>query len=226
MSLNAAALRIMQEKGLTLDDVVQIAAAMEVRKDNTAADRKRRQRERDKSRRDVTRDTPLDEYISNPPEKPLSANADPSLSEKIGIVVSEWNEMAGRIGLSKVVGTLTGKRLASLKARIAEHGLDGCRQAIAAVDRSPFCRGETKDWRADFKFFVVPDNFVKLLEGGYDPPSKVTPISAKPMSDIDRQRTAIFGKLQAGEITDEQFERERTRLDRLEADQRRERMTA
>ena len=44
---------------------------------------------------------------------------------------------------------------------------------------------------------------------------------AKPSSDTDRQRTAAFAKLQAGEITDAEFERERARLDRQEAEQRR-----
>lgn len=229
MSLNAAALRIMQEKGLTLDDVVEIAAAMEVRKDNTGAERQQRYRDRKSVTRHVTRDekpVPPNEYISNPPEKPLSANADPSLSSQIEIVVSEWNGMAARTGCTAVRGALTGKRLAGIKARLAEHGLDSAKQAIAAVARSPFCRGEVKDWKADFKFFVVPDNFVKLLEGGYDPPGKVTSITGKPMTDIDRQRAELFGKLQAGSINDAEFERERARLDRLEADHRRERIPA
>ncbi len=82
--------------------------------------------------------------------------------------------------------------------------------------RSPFCRGETTDWRADFKFFVGPDNFIKLLEGGYDPPGKPGSIGGKPISDIARQRAASFSKLQTGEITDAEFEIERAEFDRLE----------
>jgi hypothetical protein len=63
VNFNAAALQLMLDKGLSLADVVEIASANEKRADPTAAQRKRRQRakqadERDKSRRDVTRDTP------------------------------------------------------------------------------------------------------------------------------------------------------------------------
>jgi hypothetical protein len=42
--------------------------------------------------------------------------------------------------------------------------------------------------------------------------------SAKPISDIDRQRGAMFAKLRAGKITDAEFETERARLDKLERD--------
>lgn len=92
----------------------------------------------------------------------------------------------------------------------------------------------------------IVDNLEKLKAMGHDPaecllssvingyrgvfpPKDIgndNPKAAKPLSDIGRQRAASFTKLQAGEITDAEFERERTRLDRLEADQRRERISA
>ena len=60
MNFNAAALQLMLDKGLCLADVVAIASANERRADPTAAERKRRQRarERDMSRRDDTGVTP------------------------------------------------------------------------------------------------------------------------------------------------------------------------
>lgn len=62
MNLNAAALRLMAEKGLTLSDVAEIVAANEARADTTAAERQRRCRANKKgmSHRDVTRDPPID----------------------------------------------------------------------------------------------------------------------------------------------------------------------
>jgi hypothetical protein len=61
MSFNAAALKLMADKGLSAHDIAEIAAAAERRSDPTATERKRRQRakeknERDMSQRDVTRD--------------------------------------------------------------------------------------------------------------------------------------------------------------------------
>lgn len=62
MNLNAAALRLMAEKGLTLSDVAEIVAANEAKADTTAAERQRRCRANKKgmSHRDVTRDPPID----------------------------------------------------------------------------------------------------------------------------------------------------------------------
>lgn len=46
MSFNAASLSLLREKGLSLDDVIEVATAMESTKDNTNAERQRRYRDR------------------------------------------------------------------------------------------------------------------------------------------------------------------------------------
>lgn len=76
MNLNAAALRLMAEKGLTLSDVAEIVAANESKSDTTAAERQRRCRANKKamSHRDVTRDHPI-EYNHTPSNNPIEANA-------------------------------------------------------------------------------------------------------------------------------------------------------
>lgn len=199
--IGSRSLREMMKLGLTPEQMLALVEALEAdaisltANDDTVptppspgALRTRRYRDRKQASQGVTNSVtvtppsvtcdddqnPPNEYISNPPEKPLSPKGDPSLSTKsqIETLVSEWNGMAGRTGLPSIRGPLAGTRLSSARARIAEHGLGGCREALAAVERSPFCRGETTDWKADFKFFVRPDNFVKLIEGGYDPPQK------------------------------------------------------
>lgn len=72
MNLNAAALKLMAEKGLTLEDVAEIVAANEVTRDPTAAERQARYRARKQaSRRNVTRNTPPnDKDILTPHEDP------------------------------------------------------------------------------------------------------------------------------------------------------------
>jgi hypothetical protein len=75
VSFNAAALKLMLEKGLTLGDVVEIAAANERKSDPTAKDRMARMRER-RATRNVTRNpSPNDNTLTPPKELPPKAIA-------------------------------------------------------------------------------------------------------------------------------------------------------
>jgi len=65
MSLNAAALKIMADKGLSIADVIEIAEAMEKKADRTNAERQARHRAK-RNAVTVTRDPPNDIDISNP----------------------------------------------------------------------------------------------------------------------------------------------------------------
>lgn len=83
-------------------------------------------------------------------------------------VVEAWNAMAARHGLAKVA-KLTEARRKKLNARIAQHPIEDFTAAIAAIERSPFCLGNSREgWRADFDFLLQPSSFVKLIEGSYD----------------------------------------------------------
>ena len=104
MTLTAAALKIMAEKGLTAHDVAEIAAANEKRADPTAAARQARSRARKAtSQRDVTRDPPNDN-ISNPPDtypKPEGLAPSPKSKRDRGtrlpddwVLPSEWRQWA------------------------------------------------------------------------------------------------------------------------------------
>ena len=78
MNLNAAALLLMAEKGLSLTDVAEIVAANEAKADTTATERQRRCRANKKSgnvsHRDVTRDPPIDN-THTPQDYPIEAKA-------------------------------------------------------------------------------------------------------------------------------------------------------
>ena len=83
-------------------------------------------------------------------------------------VVEVWNETAERLGLAKV-RKLSPTRMRQLKARIREHPIEEWTEAIRAIERSPFLRGENgRGWRADFDFLLQPSSFQKLVEGSYD----------------------------------------------------------
>ncbi|GGJ39636.1 hypothetical protein CDQ92_13235 [Sphingopyxis bauzanensis] len=104
---------------------------------------------------------------SREPSSPVSANADtspPSIKPKD--VLDAWNDMAAKNGLP-IAKVLTTPRQKRLRTMIAQHPPDDFATALDAVERSPFCRGEKSDWKADFDFFLQTKSFTKLLEGAY-----------------------------------------------------------
>lgn len=173
MSLNAAALALMQQKGLSLSDVVEIATAIETR--SKAAERqakyRRAKKARDVTNDDVTRDVtppPLNE-VSNPPDSPqdIPDGISPPAVLKPDHVLEAWNAMADRTGVPKA--KLTPERRKKLAPFIRRHSVDDITEAIGAVERSPFLRGENdRCWKADFNWMLEPRNFTKLTEGTYD----------------------------------------------------------
>lgn len=82
-------------------------------------------------------------------------------------LVEVWNAMADASGLSKVE-KVTDRRMASLKARIADHGFDRLREAIRRIPESNFLMGGgERGWKANLDSMIRPDNAAKLIEGQY-----------------------------------------------------------
>lgn len=114
MSLNAAALEILVSKGLTAEDIVAVARALETtQKRSGGAVRQARYRERKSVTSDVTGDVTCDvtappkEYISNPPVLFANANSDSEFwasaksflsakSKNPGALVNKWLRENGK----------------------------------------------------------------------------------------------------------------------------------
>lgn len=80
-------------------------------------------------------------------------------------IIHSWNNL----GISSVK-SISNNRLALVKARIAEHGLDVFLEAIKSINESPFLLGRNeKGWVITFDWFIKPSNFTKVLEGNYKP---------------------------------------------------------
>lgn len=139
MNFNAAALRLMLAKGLSLGDVVEIAEANERRSDPTAADRMRRYRERKSVTRNVTRNAPPNDN-SNPPvaseakaaSSPHRAKFPPPPNVSDGI----WADFLAspkrrKAGMSKTAYAGIKNNLAEL----AEHGFPPGDMVALAVER-------------------------------------------------------------------------------------------
>src|SRR5262245_44259681 len=82
--------------------------------------------------------------------------ATPALDEfSVSMAVKAWNALAERCGLPEC-NKLTPARKQKLLARLRENGgCDGWTRALAAVERSAFCRGDNnRGWRASFDFIL------------------------------------------------------------------------
>jgi uncharacterized protein YdaU (DUF1376 family) len=105
-------------------------------------------------------DRPSPSPISSaePTEKPLTPDE----------IVEAWNDRMVPQGFP-AVRRLTDTRRKQLRARIRENTIDEWQQAMSALERSEFCRGNGPNgWIADFDFLLQPKSFTKLLEGAYD----------------------------------------------------------
>lgn len=83
-------------------------------------------------------------------------------------VVDAWQERMVPQGFP-AIRKMTATRERQLKARLKDSTLQDWQDAMDALERSAFCRGENdRGWRADFDFLLQPKSFTKLLEGAYD----------------------------------------------------------
>lgn len=95
-----------------------------------------------------------------------SAGADPPLTKRE--VIDAWQTRMVPQGFP-AIRKMTGQRERLLNARLKDSTLEEWMQAMSALERSAFCRGENdRGWRADFDFLLQPKSFTKLLEGAYD----------------------------------------------------------
>lgn len=84
-------------------------------------------------------------------------------------VIDEWNSLSvfGISVVSKIDSS--SKRYKSLVARINQYGIDDVLKAIDNIRVSDFLQGkhDGKPWQITFDWFVLPNNFPKVLEGNY-----------------------------------------------------------
>lgn len=85
-------------------------------------------------------------------------------------LVQRWNEVAP-VKMRKIVAG--GPIDKSIKARIADYGLDGLYEAIDRIPKSRFLSGKIvnqktgKLWKMTFSWFIGPQNFEKVYNGNY-----------------------------------------------------------
>lgn len=181
--MNSDALAYLAGKGLSLEEIVELARIMERKKDPTNAERQARHRERKKSGK-VTRYsnavTPPIEYIHTP-QSDISSD-DESQTERVSddceAVIESWNAMASATGLPSC-SKMQGKRRKACQARLRSDGLQAIQKAIERIPKSAFLRGEAGSWAgANIDFLLKPDSVTSILEGKYDDRNRSKPNGA------------------------------------------------
>lgn len=85
-------------------------------------------------------------------------------------LLAKWNEVAP-VKMRKIVAG--GPIDKSIKARIADYGLDGLYEAIDRIPKSRLLSGKVvnpktgKIWKMAFSWFIGPQNFEKVYNGNY-----------------------------------------------------------
>lgn len=107
-----------------------------------------------------------------------------NISLSVSQIVTEWNTLT-QYGIKPVSRLSSGtKRYDSLTARIKQYGLTDVLNAIDNIRHSDFLQGKVngnRQWVITFDWFVLPNNFPKVLEGQYN--NSVSNNSAKQVSN-------------------------------------------
>jgi len=106
---------------------------------------------------------------NNKPDESITVSNDTVSRTDVQHIVEHWNSL-GDCGIRAVSKVTTGtKRYESLIARIRQYGMDDVLEAIDRIRKSEFLQGRNKNgWTITFDWFVLPNNFIKVLEGNYD----------------------------------------------------------
>ena len=110
-----------------------------------------------------------DKNINNINNNLSFSNENDCQTETVRRVVACWNDLKdyGIKPVSKI--SRTSKRYQSLCGRIQQYGIEDVIKAIEKIKNSDFLQGKNKQgWMITFDWFVLPNNFPKVLEGQYD----------------------------------------------------------
>lgn len=107
------------------------------------------------------------------PESICSLSNDNECCTDVQRILDAWNAIEEIPKVQKL--SPNSKRGKSLGARIKEYGVEKVLEAIAEIPESSFLMGKAKkQFKITFDWFVLPNNFPKVLEGNYsDRPKKI-----------------------------------------------------
>jgi hypothetical protein len=111
-----------------------------------------------------------------------------------------FNLKAISLGLPQAK-VLTKGRATKLRARLEEHGLDGWKEALAAIERQPFLLGRNnRAWRLNLDFLLQPESLNKVREGAYSDDGRAETIqetAARLVRESEGKNGAILDWMQS-----------------------------
>ena len=115
-------------------------------------------------------------------------------TESVRRIVAAWNQLEV-YGIKSIIKLSSkSKRYDCLVARLKEYGEENVLKAIENIKQSNFLQGKSSDrrkWFITFDWFVLPNNFPKVLEGNYSNDNMVSePNGTK--YDKDFQKTSAY----------------------------------
>jgi hypothetical protein len=156
--MNAATIELLLSKGLSGEDILDVARAMEVKADRTNAERQARHRAKKRNAVTVTGDTPPKERKSNPPE-PICSNEQTNPNElPTWLPAKPWREfveMRRSMGKRAPFTDAAQRNIIAKLGKLRGEGHDPADLLTEAVSRG---------WRGVFAPEVRP-------KPGRDPPS-------------------------------------------------------
>lgn len=127
-------------------------------------------RETKRTVRDIQdKDNTRDERGEGFPPSPALKVFDRADCDNVSTAVLAWNSLAVATGLASV-HRVTASRRKKLLARLADAGgLEGWKEALRRIEKSPFLLGRNgRGWCVNFDFVIREASFTKLIEGAYD----------------------------------------------------------
>lgn len=118
---------------------------------------------------DLDLDSDSDLGLDSDSDLDLTVSKDTVCQTEVRQVIDNWNDLRiyGIKPISKI--SSSSKRYKSLTARIREYGIEDVLKAIDKIRVSDFLQGKNNNgWMITFDWFVLPNNFPKVLEGNYD----------------------------------------------------------
>lgn len=102
-------------------------------------------------------------------EESITVSDDTVCQTDVRLIVEAWNELEA-CGIKPVSRLNSGsRRYKSLVARIRAYNTAEVLSAIEKIKHSDFLQGKNRQgWTITFDWFVLPNNFPKVLEGNYD----------------------------------------------------------
>ena len=124
------------------------------------------------SQAEAINDYMINDYMINDKKEEVEEEKTP---QKYQPILEAWNNLP-----VTNIRIISGKRLQMLKSRIKQYSFDDVLKAIQTIHNSPFLLGDNKrKWQITFDWFILPNNFPKVLEGNYLPKEEPAPAENK-----------------------------------------------